>query len=246
MNKHQERRSRGLCYYCDEPAFSESTCCEYHAEKRRAYNRDRAKKCCPGCGGPKEVGGYCKSCWSIKIARRRERERERRMSGLCVACGAGCKTGFTNCDTCLAKQRVNRGARRVDRRNLGVCEQCGKNTAANGKRLCGGCFVRNVSGDHLGSADQSMVLVEVLNKQQGRCPYTGKNLVMGENLSLDYSTPKSRGGSLDSNNLQWVYAGDYDVNKMKGTMTDVEFKSAIEDIYLWLNSSKEQNGLCKE
>jgi 5-methylcytosine-specific restriction endonuclease McrA len=44
--------------------------------------------------------------------------------------------------------------------------------------------------------------------------------VIGINASVDHRTPKSKGGSNELDNLQWV---DIRINKMKGDMTHEKF-----------------------
>jgi 5-methylcytosine-specific restriction endonuclease McrA len=61
-------------------------------------------------------------------------------------------------------------------------------------------------------------------KQGGICPYTGKILSLGKDASVDHIVPKSRGGSTELSNLQWVY---YQVNFMKGDMFHEEFLELI-------------------
>jgi hypothetical protein len=78
-------------------------------------------------------------------------------------------------------------------------------------------------------ADSLKCLIE---QQHGKCPYTGISLVLGHNASLDHKASKSRGGSNDLSNLQWVYYGDdFDVNMMKRDTTEENFVKAINIMY---------------
>ncbi len=62
--------------------------------------------------------------------------------------------------------------------------------------------------------------MESFDKQGGRCIYTGVNLIMGDNATLDHKVPKSRGGSDSIENIQWVTRT---INQMKTDMTHEEF-----------------------
>jgi hypothetical protein len=60
----------------------------------------------------------------------------------------------------------------------------------------------------------------VYEQQQGRCAYTGIELIPGLTASLDHIIPTSRGGTHDESNLQWVTK---QINCMKTDMTHDEF-----------------------
>lgn len=93
-----------------------------------------------------------------------------------------------------------------------------------------------VARSHLGSSKLWSSLVGLADKT---CPYTGINLEIGVNASLDHIIPKSRGGVNDLSNFQFVYCqGSFDVNRMKGDMTEEEFKEAIKICYTYLFDRK--------
>jgi len=82
-------------------------------------------------------------------------------------------------------------------------------------RLYGKCFK---------GCDKDLLAVQLLQKlkDQGiKCVYSRRPL-NEKNMHLDHILPRSKGGSNDINNLQWVDAG---INRMKHNMTDIEFKS---------------------
>ena len=81
---------------------------------------------------------------------------------------------------------------------------------------------------YLGSVRRWQEL-ENLFVQQPVCPYTKKTLTLGIDTSLDHITPSTRGGTNEISNYQWVYcSGYFDINWMKGDMTDAEFRDAIK------------------
>ena len=71
-------------------------------------------------------------------------------------------------------------------------------------------------------------LRELLEKQDFICPLTGRELVPGENASLDHIIPKSRGGPNKIGNLQWL---DNNINFAKRNLLPDEFAQLISDAY---------------
>jgi 5-methylcytosine-specific restriction endonuclease McrA len=130
--------------------------------------------------------------------------------------------------------------REKSRNQIGLCILCGKNKSGSSKK-CSKCYAKEVSSFHFGSVDRADELFCLLNHQNGICPYTGIKLVIGDNASLDHKIPKSKGGGDDLDNLQWLYFGIFDVNKMKWNLTDKEFIEAI----LILSKKVGKNGMQK-
>ncbi len=60
----------------------------------------------------------------------------------------------------------------------------------------------------------------ILLKQGARCPYTGEQLELGVNDSVDHIIPKARGGPNTIENYQWVTRM---ANAAKDAMTHEEF-----------------------
>lgn len=70
--------------------------------------------------------------------------------------------------------------------------------------------------------------LKILLEQQGyRCAYSGRALTLGPNATLDHKTPRSRGGTNELPNLQWVTRR---VNTMKTDFTHEEFIRACQII----------------
>lgn len=63
-------------------------------------------------------------------------------------------------------------------------------------------------------------LIDKLEKNEYSCFYTGLALIPALNTSIDHRIPKSKGGTNDITNLEWVHRG---VNGMKGDETEKEF-----------------------
>lgn len=77
---------------------------------------------------------------------------------------------------------------------------------------------KNVTG---APSDWSMLL-DLLNAQGHRCPYTGDYLVLGVNASVDHIYPRltHRDRINDPSNLEWVTR---EVNDMKKARTPEDF-----------------------
>lgn len=201
------------------------------AKSRKEYSRQRRKVCCEDCGGPKEIGGYCKACWNKRTKRRKKLFAEKKARGECITC-INKTENKSRCDECLIKQREQRKRRESKRFEKGLCVNCGKNKHTKHSKTCGNCFCRNVSKFHFNTYSKTEDLKNLLKHQNYICPYTGKKLILGETCTLDHILPKSRGGSNDMNNLQWVFCSEFlNVNTIKWSMTDEEFRTLIVNIF---------------
>lgn len=70
-------------------------------------------------------------------------------------------------------------------------------------------------------------LCALWKKQNGRCKYTSKRLVMGVNASIDHVLPRSRYFDSSIKNLVWA---DRSINHMKGDNTIEEFKRKMKTV----------------
>ena len=75
-----------------------------------------------------------------------------------------------------------------------------------------------------------MELKSLLEQQNYKCIYSGVNLIMGENASVDHIKPLSGNPVLnhDINNLQWTTK---QINLMKLNLSEDEFLNIIKSIY---------------
>jgi hypothetical protein len=125
---------------------------------------------------------------------------------------------------------------REERLAAGLCIRCGKELAINSPdrekgQFCRSCYLRVVAHTNLGDSKMWGNLFELAENQKN-CPYTGNKLEIGVNASLDHIIPKSKGGTNACSNLQFVYCnGAFDVNRMKGEMTEEEFRNAVKTLY---------------
>jgi len=86
------------------------------------------------------------------------------------------------------------------------------------------CWLKQKSTHSLGTVVHWELLRDLLKKQNYKCAYTGKKLVLGVNASIDHIRPKSLFPELanDPNNIVWV---DLKVNKLKHNKPLEEFMS---------------------
>lgn len=143
---------------------------------------------------------------------------ERVSNGLCGRCGKSSET--RSCDDC--RTRVARNNKKYKKQNLenGLCRHC-KNKATNGQY----CQKHWQSG--IGSRYEKRYgipfekLLSMFNEQGGKCAYSDLELVLGKNAELDHIVAKSKGGCNNVENVQWVHQK---VNRMKGDLSEAEFK----------------------
>lgn len=71
------------------------------------------------------------------------------------------------------------------------------------------------------------MLKRLFEASGGICKYTGQSMVLGQNAHLDHIQPRSKGGTHDESNLQWISA---DANHLKHTYTEKEFRAVLKMI----------------
>lgn len=149
-------------------------------------------------------------------------------AGLCAYCGKHPPSlDYRSCNSC--RERVNRNNRGKIARNVanGTCPACGKQPvlpAMRGKRwsFCERCYFKKTSTDCLKTAAHAEIIGQKLKGQNYRCAYTGEEIILGLNDSLDHVLPVSKFPELrsDPTNVEWVTRK---VNCMKWDSTRDEF-----------------------
>jgi CRISPR/Cas system Type II protein with McrA/HNH and RuvC-like nuclease domain len=161
--------------------------------------------------------------------RRRSRLKQERR---CVSCASKLPLDETrlNCELCRKKQagyfarrnrtEANKQERERRRRRVeaGGCSYCTAKAVAG--CLCLKHWFWNKASVSVNNEVSREQLERLWEKQGGRCFYTGQKLIPGRNASLDHKLPRSRGGSDDIRNLQWVLKA---VNRAKTDLTHGEF-----------------------
>lgn len=188
---------------------------------------------------PDGLNTYCKECVAARLetpeAQDKRRANSRRLralkaeQGICSNCSAPALPGQRLC------QKHADYFRELDkrRRNIeGTCQRCSQ-PVMQPTKYCRNHYVRTVCGKHPGLAVRWKQVLEILERQNYVCPYTGETLALGLNASLDHIKPISRFPELRSvvSNLQWV---SYTVNVMKRDMTHDEFLAQVAAIHSYV------------
>lgn len=209
---------------------------EYMAQWRA---KKKSESICTTCGVHKtETFAQCKACHDRMMKYNNQRIKKRQLEGKCINCGNPSGDKW-RCRECQEKVKISKRHLIVERRKAGICERCGGENAIinplNKSCFCEVCLFKIFATRTFGSAAFWKKLADLLSSQP-TCPYTGKELKIGINASVDHIVPKSKGGTNDTSNLQWVYCyGSYDINSMKNNMSDQEFKDSIADMFMHLH-----------
>jgi hypothetical protein len=228
---NKERRiskaKSGVCYDCTLLAVPGGKYCAAHQEKqnqRLSRSRERNENKCYGCKAEiVATKGWCAKCLEEKKEIRKTRKRD----SLCVVCGKQ-TTGHVECVDCKERRKQNRQKVCGSRASLGLCYKCGLKDRVGNIGMCSECALKSFSRDTFGTTARYGDLQKLFDSQNGICPYTGTELVIGINASVDHKIPKSQGGSNDLGNLQWVYLP---VNMMKHKYKEEEFLDIVKLIY---------------
>jgi hypothetical protein len=110
-------------------------------------------------------------------------------------------------------------------------------------RLMGCSDVRELRGGKpLGNDGQRATAAElksIVEKQGYRCALTGRSLTP-KNSELDHVVPRSKGGSNEACNLQWLHR---QVNRAKGTMPQSDFIAMCQEVSDWTRRQQKSGSL---
>ena len=113
-----------------------------------------------------------------------------------------------------------------DRKRSGQCVGCSSSDMVTSVH-CRKCWFKNAAAARCGGRQNVDQVLSLWEEQNGRCYYTGVELVPGDNASLDHQIPRSRGGKDVIDNLKWVSDAS---NMMKFNMTHEEFIDACRNV----------------
>lgn len=243
----RQKMEQGICLFCDEKSGKFRLCpkCrvkDVEQKQRRIQLRDELGVC-RKCGRvpPREGAKNCEACLVKINAYTRKHARKRMANKLCLACKKP-SGGAARCEECKVKSYKARTALQAKRKAEGLCRECPEKAILvdrsavqhqpGGPRssdYCRTCYLKLLAGNVLGSRTRWQELVDILNRADWRCAYTGEELILGVNLSLDHINPICRFPEQkhDASNVEPV---TLEVNLMKRHMTKKEFLDLIRRI----------------
>lgn len=256
-NQRSERLQKGLCGTCGKkPHVAKRTKCEDCAEKNRVgANKYRKKNIgigiCSCCGKNPLIQGRakCQSCIDQWNKHRANRRSSRKQQGVCTECGEPSYKRYSRCEKHYLENKNSTEKLKAERINKGLCCRCGKVPYVSNHQQCTVCILKAFAHELWRDRGRWKELLELFNKQGGRCSYTGEQLVIGQGASIDHIVARSKGGTDDISNLQWVKRV---VNLMKTDQRHQEFilacfsvaRPLLEEIMV--NTRCHQTALLKE
>jgi hypothetical protein len=216
----KEKREKGICYDCLQPSVEGKHYCELHIRHHR--NKGRLYK----NNNPQKVRADSR----ISSAKMRA---QCQTNNICFGCKLSNDRKTLYCSACLLIRNQSKINRMQKRLAEGLCKTCGQNKFVTKEgQQCEICYLKWINRTSLNNEQNYSNLKILLESQNGICPYTGRELILTVNASIDHKIPKSKGGNNNLANLQWVYYGeDFNVNFMKSNYLEQDFLAAIRIIY---------------
>lgn len=236
LSRYREWGAAGLCTRCgDNKEQQTKSHCNKCLDYIKTYRRELITELtdanlCISCLGENDSSNqFCKTCQSEKSIV----YEQRKLLGQCVKCALPAQKNLSHCITCLEVF----SERYYSKKELGICVSC------SGEKLehthhCLECWLKLTSYRALGNREQWKELQQLLFSQNFKCAYTGVTLIPGLNTSVDHIIPKSRGGSNDITNIQWILKP---LNTLKGELTHDEFISNLQNYLKLIQLILERN-----
>lgn len=263
--RYERWKQAGLCRKCGGETTGKALCPKHHVRKiaaQRVRTLSKNGGILRGRGRPKlteiELGErqvIREHEKSERMRRKAERMRDREVkrttaqelrdgrkeAGLCPECGNPAVMGGVRCAGCRDKDKEARRIANAKIAEAGLCQRCRVSPVRIGV-FCEECWYKSKAQGFGGSGNWKK-LRDLLVSQDFQCAYSGKLLILGPDASIDHKIPRSRGGSNDVSNLQWV---SRTVNQMKTVFTHQEFLRACEVIVKRWKQSQQPIELVKK
>lgn len=138
--------------------------------------------------------------------------RKYKLSYVCKICDDARKTS----QNLLRRVEINKVKRSWAKNNKlsGLCVKCNTPLLATSNNYCEKHYYQDLSHKSLGTKKEWLYLKTLLESQNFKCKYSGIDLVLGINASIDHIKPKATNPELYHNkdNIVWV---DIKINRMK-------------------------------
>lgn len=226
----EEKKQAGICRECSEPIVPGKTMCHKHLAGGVARTAKKKQAgICIKCSEPAMSGKVrCHKHLAADVARTTKKIQV----GICIKCSEPAISGKTMCHKHLAASSARKALIREQRALKGLCMECGLRPLIvrenhMTQQSCEICYLKKTSRDHLKNGGRWLELGDLFIKQKGKCPYTGRNLVLGVSTSLDHRIPKALNGTNDLDNLQWVLPI---INAMKWDNSESDFISLVLEV----------------
>ncbi len=169
--------------------------------------------------------------------RQRNIRKRRKEKGLCIVCGKN--KGLDRLDkvSCLYCSKYQTNWNKEKRKRMLLenrCVLCGSKEIINkdscnpikknkdNKFLnCYKCYLKKAASNYLGSAKLWTDLEKLYIQQKGKCYYTGLDIQIGKDASLDHTIPCFGKRKTDITKLKWV---NIQINYMKGILSEKKFR----------------------
>ena len=193
------------------------------AEQKRVYHEKVSKGLCTriGCSNNAEPGKrMCQNHLDALAAYNIAVSRSRAINGLCRR--HGCPNAPVDGKTYCQSHLDNLKQQDLAIKAKGQCRRCRRLPPINGQRRCRECAIKEIA---LRWGTTYEVLTSIWT---GVCPYSGRQIEVGVNASLDHKVARANGGTNNKENLQWVHS---EVNTAKHSLTEEQFQRLIADCY---------------
>jgi 5-methylcytosine-specific restriction endonuclease McrA len=194
---------------------------------KEIYNYRKINGLCVRCGdfNSLDKSVFCDICKDICTKRRDKRYKSNKGNGVCIDCLGASIQGKVRCFLCGESARKSAALGREECRLTGRCTTCRKNNSIENGNRCEECWFKDISYVNMGSRKLFKKPRDLFYEQDCKCVYSGKKLIIGLNAEFDHINPRSRGGSNDISNFQWL---DKSVNRMKNSLKEDEFFELME------------------
>lgn len=165
----------------------------------------------------------CFSCSEMIRLRNKKKRDYARVNGICTSCfKRPFEENRTRCGKCLKAnlRYINRKMKE------GFCS-CGTKTLDGNKYKCEKCWYKTVAYNTLNDRSRWEEIKGLMESQGYICAITGDTLIPGVNASLDHKMPKSRGGTHEISNIEWILT---EANYFKYTRTKKELLELCKKI----------------